>query len=255
MGVSPVATWQLLRLGPVDQCVGRSTGRRGWERLAPDDRALGTVAATGASDLILAGLRGRLARTQTTGALAHIATSFQFQATPGVEEKPPEGGSLQSQATPFPKKKPLWDGEGVSRSGNSLYFSLCSYKPPEIRVDFGTFIADLRDKKGFSLRELERRAGELSHVYIWRLEKGSRETPSQDTLEKLSKGLEIDDRDWELALLLLKTEIPDDLFALARARTDIPVSDIEPVATMSFRGSRPTDEAGWLRLIDFVKDI
>lgn len=83
MGVSPVATWQLLRLGPVDQCVGRSTGRRGRERLAPDDRALGTVAATGASDLILAGLRGRLARTQTTGALAHIATSFQFQATPG----------------------------------------------------------------------------------------------------------------------------------------------------------------------------
>jgi hypothetical protein len=74
-------------------------------------------------------------------------------------------------------------------------------------------------------------------------------------LEKLSKGLEIDDRDWELALLLLKTEIPDDLFTLARARTDIPVSDIEPVATMSFRGSRPTDEAGWLRLIDFVKDI
>lgn len=122
-------------------------------------------------------------------------------------------------------------------------------------MDFGTFIAELRDKKGFSLRELERRAGELSHVYIWRLEKGSRDAPSQETLDKLSKALDVEDRDWELALLLLRTEIPDDLFHLARQRTDIPISDIEPVATMSFRGNRPTDEQSWIKLIDFVKQF
>lgn len=122
-------------------------------------------------------------------------------------------------------------------------------------MDFGTYIAELREKKGFSLRELDKRAGDLSHVYIWRLEKGDRDAPSPETLEKLFKALELNQREQELAQLLLRTEINDDLFRIARDRTDIPLSDIEPVATMSFRGSRPTDEAGWIRLIDFVKDI
>lgn len=122
-------------------------------------------------------------------------------------------------------------------------------------MDFGTFIAELRDEKGFSLRELEKRAGDLSHVYIWRLDKGSRDAPSQDTLKKLSKALEVTERDWDLALLLLRTEIPDDLFRLARTRIDIPMSDIEPVATMSFRGNRPTDEESWIKLIEYVKQF
>lgn len=122
-------------------------------------------------------------------------------------------------------------------------------------MDFGTYIAELRERKGFSLRELEKRAGDVSHVYIWRLEKGDRDAPSAETLDKLSKALDVSEREWELALLLLRTEINDELFRIARDRTDIPMSDIEPVATMSFRGSRPTDEVGWIRLIDFVKDI
>lgn len=130
-----------------------------------------------------------------------------------------------------------------------------SYKFPEIHVDFGTYIAELREKKGFSLRELEKKAGELSHVYIWRLEKGDRDAPSQETMDKLFKALELDAREQELGRLLIRTEIPDELFQIARDQVDIPISDIEPVATMSFRGNRPTSRAGWLRLIDFVREI
>lgn len=122
-------------------------------------------------------------------------------------------------------------------------------------MDFGTYIAELREKKGFSLRELEKRAGDISHVYIWRLEKGDRDAPSPETLDKLSKALDVSEREWELALLLLQTDINDDLFRIARERTDIPMSDIEPVATMSFRGNRPTDEAGWIRMIELVRDF
>lgn len=122
-------------------------------------------------------------------------------------------------------------------------------------MDFGTYIAELREKKGFSLRELEKKAGELSHVYIWRLEKGDRDAPSQETMDKLFKALELDAREQELGRLLIRTEIPDELFQIARDQVDIPISDIEPVATMSFRGNRPTDKAGWLRLIDFVREI
>jgi hypothetical protein len=74
-------------------------------------------------------------------------------------------------------------------------------------------------------------------------------------MDKLFKALELDAREQELGRLLIRTEIPDELFQIARDQVDIPISDIEPVATMSFRGNRPTDRAGWLRLIDFVREI
>jgi len=122
-------------------------------------------------------------------------------------------------------------------------------------VDFGTYIAELRERKNLSLRELERKAGDLSHVYIWRLEKGDRDAPSADTLDKLARALEPTPREWEVATLLLKANLDDQLFRIARDRTDIPINDIEPVATMSFRGNRPTDEDGWMRLIEFVRDL
>ena len=122
-------------------------------------------------------------------------------------------------------------------------------------MDFGTYIGELREKKGFSLRELEKRAGELSHVYIWRLEKGDRDAPSPETLSKLSSALEVTPRDWEIALLLLKTNVDDNLHRLMVEWPDIPIEDIEPVATKSFRGNRPADQAGWLKLIEMVKSF
>lgn len=122
-------------------------------------------------------------------------------------------------------------------------------------MDFGTYIAELREKKGFSLRELEKKAGDLSHVYIWRLEKGDRDAPSQEALDKLFKALELNPREQELGRLLIRTDMPDELFQIARDQVDIPITDIEPVATMSLRGNRPTDTAGWLRLINFVREI
>ncbi len=122
-------------------------------------------------------------------------------------------------------------------------------------MDFGRFIAQLRDGKGLSLRELERRAADLNHVYIWRLEKGDRDAPSETTVDKLSKALELTPREQEILGLLLKTEIDDNLFDLMVADPHIPIEDIEPVATMSFRGNRPTDQAGWRKLIDLVKSF
>ena len=120
-------------------------------------------------------------------------------------------------------------------------------------MDFGRYIAELRDKKGLSLRGLEKKADDLNHVYIWRLERGEREAPSDTTIEKLTKALELTPRESEILSLLLRTELDDDLYALMVERPDIPLEDIEPVATMSFRGNRPSDQAGWLRLIQLVK--
>lgn len=122
-------------------------------------------------------------------------------------------------------------------------------------MDFGSYIAELRDRKNLSLRELEKRADDLNHVYIWRLERGDRDAPSDTTVEKLSKALELTQREREIVSLLLKTNIDDRLYDLIVERPDIPIEDIEPVATMSFRGNRPADQASWLKCIEMVKSF
>ncbi|MEJ1097679.1 MULTISPECIES: helix-turn-helix transcriptional regulator [unclassified Pseudoxanthomonas] len=122
-------------------------------------------------------------------------------------------------------------------------------------MDFGTYIAELREKKDLSLRQLEEKAGDLSHVYIWRLEKGDRIAPSPETLEKLTTALGATSREREIASLLVKTKIEDSLYQLIVKRPDIPIEDFEPVATMSFRGSRPTTPEAWLQLINMVKSL
>lgn len=157
--------------------------------------------------------------------------------------------------TGWPKKTPLQNGDYVSNLGNRLYCAPPDCKHPEVQVDFGTYIADLRERQGFSLRELEKHAGDLSHVYIWRLEKGDRETPSADTVDKLARALHATPRERQIAQLLAKTDIDDTLFRIALDRTDIPIDDIGPVATMSFRGNRPKDEADWMKLIDLVREL
>ncbi|HUD42602.1 MAG TPA: helix-turn-helix transcriptional regulator [Dokdonella sp.] len=122
-------------------------------------------------------------------------------------------------------------------------------------MDFGRYIAEVRERKGFSLRELEKRADDLNHVYIWRLEKGDRDAPSAETIAKLTNALDLSQREREIVSLLLKSDIDDGLYALIVERPDIPLEDIEPVATMSFRGNRPSDQAGWLKLIDMVRSF
>ena len=122
-------------------------------------------------------------------------------------------------------------------------------------MDFGRYIAEVRERKGFSLRELEKRASDLNHVYIWRLEKRDRDAPSGETVAKLTKALELSQREQEVVSLLLKSEIDDGLYELIVSRPEIPIEDIEPVATMSFRGNRPSDQAGWLKLIQMVKSF
>lgn len=122
-------------------------------------------------------------------------------------------------------------------------------------MDFGRYIAEVRERKGFSLRELEKRASDLNHVYIWRLEKGDRDAPSAETIAKLANALDLSPREREIVSLLLRSDIDDGLYELIVEKPEIPIEDIEPVATMSFRGNRPSDQAGWMKLIKIVKSF
>jgi transcriptional regulator with XRE-family HTH domain len=122
-------------------------------------------------------------------------------------------------------------------------------------MDLATFIVRARDRKDLSFRDLEKRAEDLSHAYIWRLARGEHGAPSAATIQKLGAALELTERQQRIFELLTKTSIDDALYQVMESRMDIAWDDIEPVATMSFRGARPTTEQDWVRLIETTRDL
>lgn len=121
-------------------------------------------------------------------------------------------------------------------------------------MDLATFIAQARDRKNLSFRDLEKRAGDLNHAYIWRLEKGEQVAPSPSTLQKLGVALELTEREQRIFELLAKHSVDDDvLYRLMETRLDIPWEDIEPMVTASFRGARPTTEEDWVKRIEAMR--
>ena len=117
------------------------------------------------------------------------------------------------------------------------------------------FIAQARERRGLTLRQLESKAGDLDHAYIWRLEKGDRDKPSETTIEKLSTALQLDERERRIFALLAEKEVDDTLYTIMVSRRDIAWSYLEPVATMSFRGQRPSSEEDWLKMIKLVQGL
>lgn len=120
-------------------------------------------------------------------------------------------------------------------------------------MDLKEFISLKREATSF--RRLEERVEDLNHVYIWRLAAGERTSPSPETVEKLARALELNTRDAQILALLSKTTLDNALYQLIDEHPEIPIADIEPVATMSFRGNRPTTKDDWMKVIEFVRSI
>ncbi|MFP3331006.1 helix-turn-helix domain-containing protein [Pseudomonas putida] len=123
-------------------------------------------------------------------------------------------------------------------------------------MDLAGFIATMRERKELSFRDLERRAGDLDHAYIWRLEKGDRSSPSTEVITRLSHALELDDREEAVFKLLARSVVVEDsLYHLMVTRPDIQWEDFEDVATMSFRGERPNTKEAWLKRIELIQQM
>lgn len=74
-------------------------------------------------------------------------------------------------------------------------------------------------------------------------------------MAKMAKALQLSSRDTEILALLSKTPIDDVLFELINRHPEIPIEDIEPAATMSFRGTRPTTQDDWMKIIELVRSM
>jgi transcriptional regulator with XRE-family HTH domain len=126
----------------------------------------------------------------------------------------------------------------------------------EKKMDLAGFIASMRERQELSFRDLEKRAGDLDHAYIWRLEKGNKQAPSDDVVSRLGQALGLSYREAEIFKLLAKPVTVDDaLYRLMLSHEEIDWDVLEDAATMSFRGERPSTEEAWLKRIALLQQM
>ena len=66
----------------------------------------------------------------------------------------------------------------------------------------GTWLKDLRERRSMSLREVAERS-RVDHAYIYRLETGTKEAPSEEVVDKLISALTPPKRDAEILRFLV----------------------------------------------------
>lgn len=116
----------------------------------------------------------------------------------------------------------------------------------------GLLLQKLREDRGLSLRELAQLA-DIDHAYIYRLETGDKESPSEEVLSKLIRALKAGKR--EADMLRYLAEHPEtDAGLVAHALKDQTVSYeiFASAAAAAFRGAARPDYA---KLIDRVRRI
>lgn len=115
----------------------------------------------------------------------------------------------------------------------------------------GLLIQSLRERRGLKLRELGQLA-DVDHAYIYRLETGARESPSDDVLSKLIRGLKATKREAAMLRYLAEhTETDLALVKLAIEDETITYEVFSAAAAAAFRGAKPDPR----KLIDRVRRI
>lgn len=107
----------------------------------------------------------------------------------------------------------------------------------------GFLLQNLREERGLSLRELAVLAG-IDHAYIYRLETGAKESPSDDVLTKLIRALKAPKRETDM-LRYLATHADADAGFVAHVRQDPTVTfdEFASASGMVFRGAGRPDYA------------
>ena len=116
----------------------------------------------------------------------------------------------------------------------------------------GFLLQRLREERKLSLREFAQLAN-IDHAYIYRLETGDRESPSEEILSKLIRALKVGKRETEMLRYLAEHQETD--IALVTLILDDPKVTSETfisVASMAFRGATRSE---YPKLIERVRKI
>ena len=117
----------------------------------------------------------------------------------------------------------------------------------------GTWLKDLRDRRDLELRELAE-LSKVDHAYIFRLETGAKEAPSEDVIDKLVTALTPRKRDVEILRFLADhANIDVKLIDFVRADPDISFDEFHMLTTVVNRGARPDYATSLSRIRKFLR--
>jgi transcriptional regulator with XRE-family HTH domain len=117
---------------------------------------------------------------------------------------------------------------------------------------FGFLLQRLREQRGLSLRELGQ-LGDIDHAYIYRLEAGDKESPSEEALAKLIRALKAGKREAEMLRYLAEhPQVDPALVGHAIADPTVSYEVFCSVAGVAYRGTGRPDYA---KLVERVRRI
>jgi HTH-type transcriptional regulator, competence development regulator len=116
----------------------------------------------------------------------------------------------------------------------------------------GLLLQSLREERRLSLRELAQ-LGDIDHAYIYRLETGDKESPSEEALSKLIRALKVGKREADMLRYLAKhTETDAGLVAHTLKDPTVSYEIFTSAAGAAFRGTARPD---YSKLIERVRRI
>ena len=117
---------------------------------------------------------------------------------------------------------------------------------------FGLLLQRLREERRLSLRELGQLA-EIDHAYIYRLESGEKESPSEEALTKLVRAVKAAKREAEMFRYLAEhTQVDPGLVEYTLTDSTITIEEFSAAAGMAFRG---TGRPEYPKLIERIRRI
>jgi transcriptional regulator with XRE-family HTH domain len=118
----------------------------------------------------------------------------------------------------------------------------------------GMLLHFLREERGLKLRELGQLA-DVDHAYIYRLETGAKESPSEDVLSKLIRALKAGKREALILRFLAEHPATDAaLVKLVLADSTILYDHFAAAAGTAFRGTARPDYAKIIGLVRRIMD-
>lgn len=116
----------------------------------------------------------------------------------------------------------------------------------------GLLLQKLREGKGLSFRDLAV-LSEIDHAYIYRLETGDKESPSEEALSKLIRALKPGKREADMVRYVADhTDTDAGLVEYVLGDSSVSMREFSAAAGAVFRGATRPDYA---RLIDRVRRI
>ena len=117
---------------------------------------------------------------------------------------------------------------------------------------FGFLLQSLREQRGLSLRELAQ-LSDIDHAYIYRLESGDKESPSEEVLAKLIRALKAGRREADM-LRYLAQHGETDAALVAHVLSD-PAITFEIFASAAGAAFRGIGRPDYPKLVERIRKI